>query len=243
MPKKANDRVKFTPFTKKITFFHFLLGVSYKMPYSAFIMKTLLFIIFSLFCSEVFAIPCENAWDTYPKDHPKNLRGRDLSYANLQERHFLRVDFTGANMKGVFLIGSKLHRANLEEAILEEARMSSAIFERANLYKANLKNADLWRTVFYKANLEEANLQGARLYRTDFTQANLKKADLRGVKLHETVLRHTDLTEAILEGLNLYNADLTGAKLDGAKLDGAKVTKKQAEYLRKQGLSGFVVVE
>ena len=42
---------------------------------------------------------------------------------------------------------------------------------------------------------------------------------------------------------DLRDANLTGANLQGAKVNWAEVTKEQAEYLKSQGLSGFVVVE
>ena len=155
---QVNDRVKFTPFIKKITSFHFLLGVSHKMPYSAFIMKTtLLFIIFSLFCSEVFAIPCENAWDTSPKIiHPKNLRGRDLSYAELQGQDFTAVDFTGANLTGAKLHWSTFWFANFKGALLEGA----------NFYRADLRGADLRYTKLERVKLQEADLRGAKVTRS-----------------------------------------------------------------------------
>ena len=54
-----------------------------------------------------------------------------------------------------------------------------------------------------------------------------------------------DLSWANLRGADLREADLSWANLQGADLKGAKVTKKQAKFLRakRQGLSGFVVVE
>ena len=113
-----------------------------------------------------------------------NLRGADLSNANLW----------GANLRGANLRGADLSNANLRDADLRGADLSNANLWGANLRGADLSNANLWG-----ANLRGANLRGA-----DLSNANLRDADLRGA----------DLSNANLWGANLRDADLSGADLD-----------------------------
>ena len=73
---------------------------------------------------------------------------------------------------------------------------------------------------------------------------------------NKSPLREEDLSELDLRGWDLSNIDLRGAVLiklkgifivdvllEGANLEGAIVTSSQAELLKAQGLSGFVIVE
>ena len=92
-----------------------------------------------------------------------------------------------------------------------------------NLREADLTEEDFRETNLIGAQLQMANLAGADLKGADLQMANLAGADLTGVDLRETALPLMYLFKAILTG--------------------AKVTQEQAEYLKAQGLSGFVVVD
>ena len=90
-----------------------------------------------------------------------NLRGANLSEANLT-----RADLTGADLRW-----ANLTRADLTGADLTRADLSGANLRWANLTGANLTGANLrW------ANLNGANLTGANLTRADLTGANLTGA-------------------------------------------------------------------
>ena len=120
-----------------------------------------------------------------------------------------------------------------------------------DLRGANLKNED-----FSFDNLKGADLRGAKLpkntmYGADLAGADLRELDLRGVSLHAVNLTGADLREADLRGVSLQKLK-PGLKkvqvwfapdLREADLRGAKVTRSQADYLRTQGLSGFVVID
>ena len=100
--------------------------------------------------------------------------------------------------------------------------------DKPGLHVCNLRGADLTEEDFRETNLigaqlQMANLQGADLTGADLQMANLQGADLTGADLRETSLPLMYLFKAILIG--------------------AKVTQAQAEYLRRRGFSGFVVVE
>ena len=115
-----------------------------------------------------------------------NLRGADLSDANL----------TGANLYGADLSCANLSCANLSGADLSDA----------NLTEANLSGADL-----SDANLTEANLRGANLSGADLSDAYLSCADLYGANL-----TGANLSCAYLYGANLTGANLTDIKLTNA---------------------------
>ena len=80
-------------------------------------------------------------------------------------------------------------------------------------------------------------------YQDFIDRQGVHKCDLRVANLRGADLIGANLQEADLFGVDLRGANLEGADLIGANLQGAKVTPSQAEYLRAQGLSGFVVVE
>ena len=95
-------------------------------------------------------------------------------------------------------------------------------------HQCYLKDADLSRKY-----LRDANLKGAYLAGADLSFANLIGADLSGAVL----------TGANFRGAYLLFADITQAVFFNTDLTDAKVTKGQAEYLKKQGVSGFVIVD
>ena len=69
-----------------------------------------------------------------------------------------------------------------------------------------------------------------------FSGRNLQWADLSGVDLREVKLQGANLI-----GANLMGANLRGMDLRETDLRRATVTKKQAEYLKSKGYSGFVI--
>ena len=118
----------------------------------------------------------------------------------------------------------------------------------ANLSGANFEGADLVGADFTWADLQRANLRDADLRGVSFYDADLEGADLRGAKFQ----KKEGLTEIELRyfkgimGLNteyfrFEKEHFQGANFRRANLHKALVTQEQAEYLKKQGLSGFVV--
>ena len=130
---------------------------------------------------------------------------------------------------------------------LWQANLRGADLQGADLRGADMRMADLWG-----ANLQNANLQGADLWHVHFWEvdlrgANLAHANLRGAHFSDANLRGVDLTQADF-GFNtcrIANQEYCGPHFYGVRLDltGAKVTAKQAEYLQKQDITGFEIVE
>ena len=178
-----------------------------------------IFIIFSLLCpfSSVYAMSsCEQAWGIKqpgPIIRIKLRLKKGLANTDLSGLDLQLWELRRVNLNGANLFRSSLQSSELAEAKLQNAKLIEANLQRVGLVWANLENA-----ILDGANLERANLRWAILKGADFTRTNLRYAILVG---------------ANLERANFTEADLTGAT----------VTQKQAEYLKSQGRSGFVVVE
>ena len=115
-----------------------------------------------------------------------DLRGANLSDANLSN-----ADLRGANLRNANLFGANLRGANLSNADLFGANLRGA-----NLFGANLRNADL----------RDANLRGANLSNADLRGANLSNADLFGANLRGANLSNADLCGASIDQMmwNIY---------------------------------------
>ena len=107
-----------------------------------------------------------------------DLRGANLSYANLSDTDLINANLSGANLRGANLKGADLSGANLMGANLSYADLRGANLRGANLINANFSDADL-----RGANLINTDLRGADLTDADLMYANLINANLRGADL------------------------------------------------------------
>jgi len=113
--------------------------------------------------------------DDEPKDWSftshvgEDLRGVDLSGADLR-----RAVFDGADLEGADLSGADLRKAS---------------FKRANLMKAAFDNADMRDAVFVKARMNLSNFQGTKLDR----------ADLRGIRGKYAIWRSANWWDARMD--------------------------------------------
>jgi uncharacterized protein YjbI with pentapeptide repeats len=112
-----------------------------------------------------------------------------------------------------------LVRAQLQDASLRRALLSSI-----DLSEANLRRADLRRVFMCDSRLVGADLSEADLSRASFTGADLRKANLTKTSLKWVCFIGADLRDANLNGADLTGADLTDANLAGANLGGANLT-------------------
>ena len=78
---------------------------------------------------------------------PLNLRGADLSGANLDDADLIKADCQGCDFTGASLKGAELNRAEL----------SKSTFTDADLSGAKLRAADLSESVFLRTNVEGAD--------------------------------------------------------------------------------------
>jgi uncharacterized protein YjbI with pentapeptide repeats len=155
-----------------------------------------------------------DAWNRWRDEHSAtwpDLRGADLSEAQLHGADLREADLREANLFRTHLRRARLLRAHLHRANLKAADLRGAHLGGADLSEADLSSADLRR----------AHIHAANLHRTDLSEADLYGAHLRGANLHGAHLRRANLGGADLRGANLSEADLSGADLSGANLHGA----------------------
>ena len=111
-----------------------------------------------------------------------------------------RLDFTGADLRGVYL-----EDANLEHAIFLYARLDGALFDQVRLSKAllgeaHLEKAHLQRTDLAGADLSFAHLQGASLVNVRFDHANLSRTHFEGTYFSQpSGLTHQQLEDAFTD--------------------------------------------
>ena len=138
-----------------------------------------------------------------------DLRGANLSAADLQAADLRGADLSGAELGEVNLRGADMSPSLCEEA---EKNMLQGLFSDYDSYKTDLTGADL-----SGADLRGANLRGANLTGANLTDANLRGVDLSSANLTDAILKDANLSGANLEKATLTNVDLTGAKLQGVK--------------------------
>ena len=122
-----------------------------------------------------------------------------------------RADLRGIDLSSANLTHSSLQRSRLEWAMLQSTALNHANLRRANLRWAVLRRAELVGTDLRKADLTAADLSGA--ITCPQVPAELKAAG------HKPPV--TNLQDAILRDSRLLDADLSGADLRGADLSGA----------------------
>jgi uncharacterized protein YjbI with pentapeptide repeats len=169
-----------------------------------------------------------------------DLRGADLSDANLSLADLSAANLHRADLKGADLSDTDLSAANLLKADLRGADLTAAVLTGAHMHKADLREADLT-----EANLREADLTGAHMSAAILSKDKLKDADLRGAHLNATDLSAADLSKDDLRGAdlsaaNLHRADLSGADLRGADLSAAILSKSD---LRGADVRGANLIE
>ncbi len=145
-------------------------------------------------------------WQDYYNSDGRDMRGCDLTKANLY-----KADLTGADLPG----------ANLEDAYLRGANLTGADLSEANLEDANLRGADLTGAILPEGWIMVNGYligPGAVLFGVNLSGADLSGVDLRGADLRDAKLDSSDLSDANLKGADLTGANLTDANLTGAIL-------------------------
>ncbi|MBF0462306.1 MAG: pentapeptide repeat-containing protein [Magnetococcales bacterium] len=161
-----------------------------------------------------------------------DLRGRDLSCADLSDSRLYRVRFDKtSNLAGMNLFGADLSEAGLPGANLERTDLTWAQLPGAYMVGAKLSGTKLNPSNLAGVNLRSADLSGADLGKADLSGANLRDADLSGADLREAHLSGADLRDANLSGSSLNDADLRLARMRGASMEGTDLRMARLDGL------------
>ena len=152
-------------------------------------------------------------------EHLLWLNGEGGSCANLFGANLRGANLSDADLRCANLFGANLRGANLSDADLRCANLSDADLRGANLRNADLRGANLSDADLRCANLSNADLFGANLRGANLSDANLRNADLRNADLRNADLCRADLSNADLRCADLRNADLCRADLCEASID------------------------
>ena len=152
-------------------------------------------------------------------EHLLWLNGEGGSCANLFGANLRGANLSDADLRCANLFGANLRGANLSDADLRCANLSDADLRCANLRNADLRGANLSDADLRCANLSNADLFGANLRGANLSDANLRNADLRNADLRNADLCRADLSNADLHCADLRNADLCRADLCEASID------------------------
>ena len=110
---------------------------------------------------------------------------------NTERKDWSYTSHIGEDLRGIDLSGADLRRAvfdgaDLEGADLSGADLRKASFKQANLMKAAFDNADMRDAIFIKARMNLSNFQGTKLGR----------ADLRGIRGRYAIWRNANWWDA-----------------------------------------------
>jgi uncharacterized protein YjbI with pentapeptide repeats len=173
------------------------------------------------------------------------LKGIDLSHANLTGAKLYNIDFSSANfqkanlseadlVQSLFyksdLSFTHLNDANLSEACFDEADLSWMICTHAEWIRARLISANFTRAMIVSSNLVDAKLSDSNLHLASFHACDLSEVDFRNAQFSKTKLTETNLTRARFtdtnatcvnfEGSILVETDFEGADLSGSRIYG-----------------------
>jgi uncharacterized protein YjbI with pentapeptide repeats len=134
-------------------------------------------------------------------------------------------DFRGADLRGLDLSGAELIEADFREVSLSGTDLSRVNFRIANLSGADLTGARLYKTDADHCVAAAVVLRGAYLFRASFMHADLRSADLRRSFLNSINFAHADLRGSDLRGANIGKGTplfLKETQLFGSRLEGAR---------------------
>ena len=148
------------------------------------------------------------------------LRGLGIALAALGGTSFAGADLTGATFSQALL-----NNTNFADSHQNQTNLNHVCWKKAS----KLNRARLGSAILQDRRVRTLLTEPEKGYKQDFTDANLRGANLSGVTLEQAILRRAILNDALLrdavfEGAILteaqaVNADFTGARLTGATLE------------------------
>jgi uncharacterized protein YjbI with pentapeptide repeats len=161
----------------------------------------------------------------------RDLRGADLSKANLRGAELTGTCFADANLAGSDLRDTRLFVANFDNANLTGALLDNADSRGISAVGANLSDAKCRDVDFGESDLTRASLQDACCSGSVFCDTSLVCANLMGCDLRTANLRDADLRFARLVEADLSETVFTGVKLYGSARDGWNLQRIKSDYV------------
>lgn len=144
---------------------------------------------------------------------PKSLRAVEQKPHETDGKPF-RLNFFGADFRGI-----KLRNRDFESANLERSLLQGADFSDSKLQRASLKAAKMQRASFAHAKMQRVNLDFVVAQQTSFFNADLRGATVLMAKMQGAVL-----SSARMQGAGLTHVEFSDSTtFDRAKLDAAAV--------------------
>lgn len=137
-----------------------------------------------------------------------DLRGADLSWADLRGANLSHLDLSLICLDQARLEGADLSHSTLSMASLHGASLRKANLRHTNLFGADLRQAFLSKANFENADLTHASLKGSWIFNSKFNNANLSFTNLLGCGIGAAEIENVKLHQAIISGETFKGAAL-----------------------------------
>jgi uncharacterized protein YjbI with pentapeptide repeats len=137
-----------------------------------------------------------------------------------------KADLSSSDLQDVVLNQARIIESNLRRANLSNATCISMDARHSNLSNANLSSVCAERAKFdhatlSSANLDDANLTGASFFECDLSDAVCRRADFTQSRWGSSKIDGADFSDAIFNEAHLGGLRLTSACFAGARFRGA----------------------
>ena len=165
-----------------------------------------------------------------------NLKNADLTAAHLDNADCHHAQFTGADLSGSHLAAADLSQSCLDQASLSRANLNGTDLSRCSITQVNATEAQMDNAVLHEARgsdptFNDARMSGAKLSRSQFTSAVFRGANLERADISEAVLRESDFTGTMLERAKLVRANLRHSVLNRSHAANADMKESQLSHV------------
>jgi fluoroquinolone resistance protein len=150
------------------------------------------------------------------KIYPLEYSGKKFIFENCL---FLKVDFSGINIKG-------LHAKNCDFLMcdFDEANMVGVVLENCKFYDREsmkgcyFRSTDLRRAIFKNCDISNGNFQRAIMFQSEFYDCKAQGVNLKFADFTHVISRTQIMAQAVLKNCNFKYASFEGVYLKGCDL-------------------------
>lgn len=157
-----------------------------------------------------------------------NLRNADLRGVNLSFADLKRRNLTGTDLRGAKLVRANLAAANLKDANLEGADIRGANLAGAKLINTNLRACNLSRSLLMWVTFKSVDFSSTNLYRATFGFTDVAFCETLHLAYRIGTVRHRGPSN--VDRFTLRNCSQA---LPDIFLEGIGYTKREIKYIRK----------